>query len=538
MPNEHGLSLAEAFSQAMAAWEAGKAGEARRLARLIVEQRPTFGGAHYLLGLMALDQGHARRASEHLAEAVALDPDQPAPRLAMGRAQEVLGNLKTAILHYRAIVGADPDHVEANARLAELLRRTGRADDALAHCRRAVAANPRHAEALNTLGALLHERGDNAEAAGALRHALEIRPDWPAALNNYGTVLRALGRPAEAIPFLEGAVDMRRQHAPTRANLAGALRELGRLDEAVRQAERAVKHDGRSAPAWLELGLARQAKGFLDGAAAAFDRAVSADPTATGAHWLLAEARRGLGQTERAAFHYRKCMQLDPADRVGAALGLALCGAAPAPDKAPEAYVRQLFDDYADKFDSALVERLDYRAPDLLADALARVLGPAEGLAVLDAGCGTGLMGPVLKPRARRLDGVDLSPAMVAKAGARGLYDEVRVAELVGDLVAHPGTYDLVVAADVLVYVGDLAPVMAAAAAALVAGGCFAFTVERDDLADGFRLGPKSRYAHAPHYVRARAEAAGFELAVVEPAATRREAGVEVPGLVVVARRR
>jgi predicted TPR repeat methyltransferase len=531
------LNIGEAFGRAMRAWEDGNVAEARRLARAIAEARADFGGAHYLLGLIALKQGQAKRAAEHLTRAVAADPEQTVPRLALARALEAQDNLNSAILHYRTILGREPAHAEANARLADLLGRTGRRDEALEHARRAVDTDPRHAEALCTLGSLLHEGGDHAQAAAMLERSLAIRPDWSVALNNYGMVLRALGRNDKAAAILAGAVDLRRDHAGTRANLAGALRGLGRLDDARLHAERATRLNSRDPAGWLELGLARRALDMPEAAAAAFERAVAVAPQSVHAHFCLAEACLAEGQKERAIRHFRRCLELDPEDRHGAALGLAQAGGGEAPGRAPDAYVRQLFDDYAGHFDSALVDKLGYRAPALLAAALDKALGGRRDLDVLDAGCGTGLAAPVLRPLAARLDGVDLSGAMVDKARERGLYDRLEVGELVAALEARPDAYDLVVAADVLVYFGDLEAVAAAAARALKPGGLFAFTVERAEDCASYALGAKNRYAHSPDYVEAVVTAAGFRLVSTERASTRREAGEDVPGLVVVLRR-
>ncbi len=537
MAKQFAVNIAEAFSHAMRTWEDGNAAEARRLARKIADSNPGFGGAHYLLGLIALQQGQARKAAEHLSRAVTADPTQTVPRLALGRALEAQDSLNTAILQYRAILAAEPAHAEAHARLGDLLGRTGKIDEAITHCRHAIAANPRHAEALCTLGGLLHQRGCNEEAARCLEQALELRPDRAVALHNYGLVLRALGQSERAVAILGGAVELRRDHAGSRANLAGALRDLGRLDDARIQAERATKIASHDPAGWLELGLVRKLQGMPEGAAAAFERAVAADPASVEAHWCLAEIRRDLGDNARAANHYRRCLELDPDDRHGATLGLAQVGAAPMPDQAPNAYVRQLFDDYAEKFDAALVDKLGYRAPALLADALSRTLERKRDLDVLDAGCGTGLAAPVLRPLAARLDGVDLSPSMVDKARQRGLYDDLAVGELGAALTRRPERYDLVAAADVLVYFGDLGPVLSAAHAALRPGGVFAFTVERAEDCSSYVLGSKNRYAHAPDYVRALAEAAGFQVALAEPAVTRQEAGADVPGLVVALRK-
>lgn len=536
MPAPETKSLAECFGEAMQAYEDGRAAEAKRLAKRLVDSHPHFGGAHYLSGLLALDGGQGKRAAEHLARAIAITPGQPVLHLAMARALELAGDLAEAGLHYRTVLAIQADHAEAHARLAELLRRSGKRDEAIAHCRAAVAASPVHAEAFNTLGALLHETGRAAEACEALRHALELRPDWPVALNNFGLALRDAGRADAAATILEGAVELRPDHAPTRSNLASVYRALGRLDDARAQAEKATRLQGRLADGWMELGLIRQGQGHWEGAAAAFERATTAASRDARAWYCLGEARRALGDIPRARAAYARALKLDPADVCGAALGLALAGGAPAPDKAPEAYVRQLFDDYADTFDHALVDKLDYCAPQLLADALARTIDRRGGLSIMDAGCGTGLAAPALKPYASRLDGVDLSPAMVARAAERGLYDELVVGDLVGTLKARPAAYDLVVAADVLVYLGDLEPVMAAARLALNPGGAFAFTVEKSDEAGTYALGPKQRYAHAAAYIGEVAQAAGFTVALQEDAVTRRDGGQDVPGMVVVLR--
>lgn len=529
-------SVGEAFAEAMQAYEDGRHADAKRLAKRLVEAAPKFGGAHYLTGLLALDAGQGKRAAESLARAIAITPGQPVLHLAMGRALEMGGDVAEAALHYRTVLGLDARHAEAHARLGELLRRQGRRDDAIAHCRAAIAASPVHAEAMNCLGALLTEAGRPQEACDVLRRALDLRPDWPAALNNFGIALRDAGRLDAAATILEGAVELRPDHGGMRANLAGIYRLLGRLDDARATAEQATRIAPRQLEGWLELGQIRQAQDHWEGAAAAYERATATAPRSARAWYCLGEARRTLGQNERAAKAFGKALKLDPADLHGAALGLALATGGPAPDKAPEAYVRQLFDDYADRFDQSLVEKLDYCAPQLLADALARTVNRRGGLAVMDAGCGTGLAAPVLKPYAVRLDGVDLSPAMIARAAERGLYDELAVGELVDTLAERPNRYDLVVAADVLVYLGDLGPVMQAVRTALKDGGSFAFSVEKAEDAATYMLGAKQRYAHAPGYVAETAAAAGFSVALMEDAVTRRDGGRDVPGLVVVLR--
>jgi predicted TPR repeat methyltransferase len=216
------------------------------------------------------------------------------------------------------------------------------------------------------------------------------------------------------------------------------------------------------------------------------------------------------------------------------AFKLAAEGLVPQPPRAPAAFVAAHFDAYAERFDRQLVGVLRYRAPELLREALARLLPPAGGnLDVLDAGCGTGLAGPLFRPWARRLDGVDLSPAMIARARERQVYDRLEVGELTETLAARPDTYDLIVAADVLVYFGDLVPVLTAARRALRRGGWFAFSVEKGS-EGGFALRNTGRYTHDLDYLRRTAAAACFPEAGAEEVVLRLQDGDPVPGYLVV----
>ena len=536
MRGQQGKSVAEAFAEAMHAYQSGKSAEARRLAKRIADQHPDFGGVHYLLGLLAIDRGQGKTAATHLAKAITITPGQAVLHMAMGRALEIAGSNAEACLHYRTVLSLMPAHAEAHARLAEGLRLLGKTDEAISHYRQAVAADPAHAEAWNGLGALLQESGAKTDAADALRRALALRPDWPAALNNYGVTLKEIGRLDEAALMLEGAVELRPDHAASRANLAAVYRAQGRFVEARAQAEAGMQTNPRNTDIWIELGLARQAERHWEGAAVAFERATVLSPRMARAWFCLGEARRAEGNLQSAQSAYRRCLDLDPDDHLGAALGLTLAGGTAPPAKPPEAYVRKLFDEYADRFDEALVEKLHYQAPALLARAVAEVMGPAQDLRVFDAGCGTGLAAVALKPWAARIEGCDLSPVMVAKARERGLYDKLSAGDAVQTLAGHDGTFDLVVAADVLVYLGDLSPMFQAAHRALAPNGLFAFTAERtDDRA--WVLGAKHRYAHSGPYLQAQAKAAGFDVCLIEEAVTRQDGGEPVPGWLVVLRR-
>ncbi|EWY38786.1 type 12 methyltransferase [Skermanella stibiiresistens SB22] len=251
--------------------------------------------------------------------------------------------------------------------------------------------------------------------------------------------------------------------------------------------------------------------------------------------FTLGKAWLDLGERDKALGAWRRCLDADPDDRRGVAVLIASVEG-DTTETMSQAYVRALFDRYAERFDEDLTIRLKYQAPQTLRAMVDQLLGAdAAGLDVLDVGCGTGLAGVAFRSMAGRLHGSDLAPRMVEKARRRGVYDDLQVGELTAVLAREAHAWDLVIAADVLVYVGELGPVMIAAAAALKPGGLFCASTERCD-GDGFALGPSRRFAHSPAYLRRMAVEAGLEIIVMEDAVPRWEKGQPVPGLVFAAR--
>jgi predicted TPR repeat methyltransferase len=266
------------------------------------------------------------------------------------------------------------------------------------------------------------------------------------------------------------------------------------------------------------------------------EQALELAPDWAPAWFVLAQARENLSERAGAAAAYARALGLDPADIQGAGPRLArLEGREVA--ALPPAYVARLFDDYAPRFDRHLTQTLGYRGPDLIVAALDEIAPGRRFDVALDLGCGSGLMGRALRERVARLAGVDLSAGMVAKARETGLYDELAVGDLVNFLATRPPQgADLCVAADTLVYLGDLAPVFRAAALALAPGGLFAFTVESGEAA-AFTLGEGLRFRHSDAHLRKGAEAAALGIATLSPGSTRREAGAAMSGRLVALRK-
>ena len=280
-------------------------------------------------------------------------------------------------------------------------------------------------------------------------------------------------------------------------------------------------------------------KGCADEAADALQTAVKLKPGRRGAWNRLVQILGRLGRKDEARRVFDEWQAFRPDDDSARHLRAAILGEVDAPARADDAYVKDVFGGFAEDFDVRLAS-LQYRAPELVAGALDRHLAPGRsGLAVLDAGAGTGLCGPLLRPRAARLVGVDLSNEMLALAAKRGVYDALLEAELTAWLQSSEETFDLAVCADTLCYFGVLDDVLRGFARALTPGGLLAFTVERsqDGETGPYRLQYNGRYSHSERYVRDALSAAGFHSLSVEPEPLRLELGEPVAGLLVVAER-
>lgn len=279
-------------------------------------------------------------------------------------------------------------------------------------------------------------------------------------------------------------------------------------------------------------------RGDMEAAADLLQQVIELAPEWAPAYFHAAEVAMQQNHNLAAIDYFRHYLRLDGTDTLGATIKLNLLGAMPTPPQLPAAYVETLFDQYAERFESALVERLHYSAPQLLANALEHYLKPEQTqLRVLDLGCGTGLMAETIYSRASWLAGVDLSANMVAEAAKKNLYHHLAVDDLhtfLQQALMQQQNYDVVVAADVFVYVGELNFAFHLASQLMTAGGLFAFTLQRSEEDADFVLGEDHRYAHSQAYIRQLTEQAGLQVLIIEKATTRQDRGVDVPGWLVV----
>jgi predicted TPR repeat methyltransferase len=398
---------------------------------------------------------------------------------------------------------------------------------------------PDNLNALHFLGLLCHQQSRPDEAAALIERIIAFSPDNADAHNNLGNVLEGMGKGEAAEACYRKAIVLCPDHGPAHNNLGVVLMSRNQADEAIQAYCRAIALAPDSAEFRYNMGNALRKSGDLDAAISAYREAINLAPGYTVAWQGLARTCILANRREDAADVFEKWLHKDPGNPVILYLQAACMGRG-APDRAPNHYVEQVFDNLADNFDTHLTTHLDYQAPTLLHEALAAALQtPSATLDILDAGCGTGLCAPLLRPYARYLAGVDLSAGMLAKAKGRKAYDDLIQAELTDYLDQKSQAFDIIASADTLCYFGALEPVFKAAAGALKTDGFLAFTLEdAEDETKSYLLNPHGRYAHAMSYVREALETAGLDMLSNSSAILRKENGKTVSGQIVIAWKR
>jgi predicted TPR repeat methyltransferase len=379
------------------------------------------------------------------------------------------------------------------------------------------------------------------EGVNLIRRSLASMPANAGAWNNLGNVLLLAGRGAEAADAYEHAVTHGNGADAVHAlnNLGVLHRKLGRLERSEQALRHAVERDPACADAWYNLSTTLIKQGRVHDGLVAHSKAVALWPEDVQSRQEVIRALLLLDERERASRLLREWLAGEPANPVAQHMLAACERSDAAPERASDGYLQQVFDGFAASFDAKL-EALDYRAPTLVVDALRNAVGAGNAaLDIVDAGCGTGLCGPRLKPWARTLAGCDLSVGMLRRAKARKVYDVLHQAELTHYLNTQPEAFDAVVSADTLCYFGALDGALAAARRSLRRGGWLIFTVEalNSDDERAHLLQTNGRYAHSAAHARAAAASTGFVLQKLNAVVLRQEAGADVPGWLAVLRK-
>jgi predicted TPR repeat methyltransferase len=456
------------------------------------------------------------------------------PRLEQGLAHQRAGRLEEAKVIYQQILQANENDPNALNLLGMIHHVQGRQAQAGELISRAIEAAPAVAGFHNNLGNVRLAQRKNAAAEEAYRRAIKLEPKYVEAINNLGVSLIGQGKINDSIPLFVEAIRLRHDYPSARANLGGALRAKRMYREAAACYRDAIAFKPDHHEAWAGLAIAHLEMGQIPDAEAACRKAIELRPDALGPLYTLSLTLESAGRHEEALEQIRHAIRLRP-EAKGLQFHLAAMTGEHTFATAPPEFVASLFDHYADTFDRHLLGTLQYRAPQLLHDAVAAA-GVAGSLDIVDLGCGTGLSGMLFKPQAHTLVGVDLSTRMINQARERGVYDDVFVDELTSFLGVRFSQFDLAIASDVLNYFGDLTGVLRSAAQAVRSGGTLAFTLEKHE-GSGYALNRTRRYTHSIEYVRSLLATTGWEEMSATEAPLRTEGKKDVSGWVIVLRK-
>ena len=398
---------------------------------------------------------------------------------------------------------------------------------------------PDHIDALHYLGVANHQLGESKAGLDLINKSLAISPDQPSALNNFGNINKELGNVTEAEAAYRSVLKLAPDHVETLSNLAVILRRQKKTEAAHALLKKALTIDPKYSDAHHNLGnIYRDLKRY-DDALQAYKKSVEFQPDNQKSAKSIAKLLYESGRKEESREVLQRVLLRNPDDAVAAHLLIAY-GGGPPPARASDDYIRQSFDSFAGSFDSVL-ENLDYAAPKLVAESLHRQLNGKSHYRIVDLGCGTGLFGPLARPIASSLIGVDLSGKMLAQAQSRDVYDELIESELTQYLRTSDSPIDVLTCVDTLVYFGALEEFSAASYEALQSGGWLFFSVERHDhqtQRQGFYLHPHGRYSHSREYIEAVLNAAGLCMIAMDDVTLRLEREEPVQGMVVAAQKR
>ncbi len=443
----------------------------------------------------------------------------------------------------------DPDSVEVRAlkpeevemTIPELLafairlHRDERLDEAEKCYRSLLQFEPGNANALHFLGVLEHQRGNDAIALELVRKSIDLDPSVASWHNNLGNVLLRHDQFDDAVRAYARCVELDPGNLAACNNLGLLLRKLDRPVESEEMLKHVVAADPKFGDAHTNLARLYTSLGRMPEAFSHFADALALKPADNRIRRLMAVAYASAGRMADGLKTCREWVALAPDDAMAQHF-LAAFGGAEVPQRASDAYVEQEFDGFARTFDAQLAA-LGYRAPQWVLEAVAHVAGePRRQWNILDVGCGTGLCGPLLRPYASAMAGVDLSAKMLDLARPRAVYDRLVKAELVAFLEQRDDVYDLVVSADTLCYFGRLDEAFAGVISVLRTGGYWVFTVEAHPEAQAFKLQAHGRYSHSRDYIESALLSAGFRQITLREVELRFESGKPVAGWLICAR--
>lgn len=438
------------------------------------------------------------KAVAYYLQAIELSPDYAQAHNNLATIYALQHNYHQALQHYTKAVHAEPDFSPAHFNLGLLLLQNNQLEAAKVQFNNVITLNPDHIEAHFYLGILHLESNTLDEAEHAFQRVLEQDSEQIQALTNLGVVALKRERNQLAVDYFSKAIALDNDNVDARNNLAATFMHHDRFENALMHYDVLLQKDPDNIEYLYNSGVAQMALGHLNEAIIFFDHILRLDKTHTASLNNLSAIYLRMGQRETSREYLRQALNINPDDRVSSYMLHAIEGDSTA-ETTPE-YSQNLFNNYALYYDQHMQGTLHYSIPQHITRIIHR-LGLPKNTQTLDLGCGTGLTGIVLRELSKRLTGVDIAPKMLAQAKEKHIYDELVESELNEFLESNQQHYDLIVAADVLPYFGELDTLLHSVQQHLTPEGYFIFTTEISEKEPWF-LQTSARFSHHLDYVK------------------------------------
>ena len=512
----------------------GQLQKAKQAYLTILEENPNEVEVLHFLGVLYAEEGDFEKARQSIQQAVALKPGDATLILHLANLYKAQALYTDAEKLLQELVSIHPDFAAGFNNLGAVFYAQGQWQKAVDAYQTAIDIQPNYIDAYYNLGLALNKLNRFDAALHAFAALLELSPQHPGAQFQKAILLMREGKLTEALPILTSLADAYPYHMETQANLALCYLRLGNLARAAQHYVKVLEITPQDVQALFNLGVINMQLGHIDDAVKYYSDAVRQNND-------LYEAHNNLGfiflirkNKQAALLHFREALRIRP-DNEALRHTITIITQDKKVATSPPAYIESLFDSYADHFDTHLKQSLHYQVPELIYQAV-NIHTKLADLVILDLGCGTGLTGELFKKKVRALIGVDLSGKMLAIAEKKNIYTELVQADLSIFLMNTDQQYDVVVAGDVLVYIGDLTTVFAGVQKVLKSGGLFVFNVEKGERED-YAMTPSGRFTHKRDYIKKLASSCGFEMTTMDTVALRTQAETSVEGYLYVLRK-
>ncbi|MFK5947580.1 MAG: tetratricopeptide repeat protein [Methylococcales bacterium] len=452
-------------------------------------------------------------------------------RYLLSLSHAILGEFKEALIPANLLVKEQAKNIEYLKLLGGIFHGLLQYEQAIAIFNRALKINPQDIQTLSNIASSLKESQHYDEAETYFKQSLTLHANQPDALTNYGLLLQDNAKLDEAIELHNKALQLAPEHNVAMYNLAYALNEKGKHESSLQAYQRVLKITPYHVRALCDIAHVYGKLMQAENAMPYLQRALEVSPEDEHVHLNVGISHKMLGQFKQAENSFEKVIQINQHNNT-AKYYLAIMRGDSTMVSSPDEYVQELFNGYAETFDDQLIGQLHYKTPELIGSMVTKHSDLNKKHKILDLGCGTGLAGIYLKDISEHMIGIDLSSKMLKKAEDRNIYNELVTSAIDQYFENHDFQPDIVVSADVFVYIGDIASIFENTSKSISDDGIFVFSTEDTQDADQFILKDSGRFAHNEKYIRSLANSYNFEFIDHEKTIIRYEADTPIHGQV------